>query len=107
MPARLAVLAAALLLALVALPVSLLSPVLAQGPDAGALAARPVQRSGAPASACTVVVTETVGFDPLRLCSAEPVTVTLGLSCPVRLPLHVVFVVGVHLAMQDSLEEVK
>ncbi len=71
------------------------------------LAAAPAQGRDALSSACTVVITETVGFDPLRVCDQQPVTVTLGLSCPTQLPLHVVFVVGNHLAMEDDLDDVK
>lgn len=100
--------AAVFLCTLALLALTALAPVaLARPTDSAGPAARPAQNKDAPASACTVVVTETVGLDPLRLCDTQPVTVTMGLSCPVQLPLHVVFVIGRHLAMEDSLDDVK
>ncbi|MFQ5459524.1 MAG: VWA domain-containing protein, partial [Anaerolineae bacterium] len=60
-----------------------------------------------PPSPCTVVVGDTVPGGPLPACRQTAVTVTLGVSCPLRLPLHLVLVVGNHLAMQDHLDEVK
>jgi Mg-chelatase subunit ChlD len=55
------------------------------------------QSAGPPRSACNAVVTETVA--PAQLCVRDPdsitesaqVTVTASLTCPTRLPLHVVF----------------
>jgi uncharacterized protein YegL len=46
-------------------------------------------------------------MDPLLDCEPAAVTVTIGVSCPTELPLHVVFIVGRHLAMQDHLSDVK
>jgi len=59
------------------------------------------------ASACTASITDSLSMDPLLDCEPAQVTVTLGVTCPVRLPLHVVFVIGRHLAMEDHLAEVK
>lgn len=57
-------------------------------------------------SACTAIVTESLR-SPLRACETGVVTVTLGISCPPRLPLHMVFTVARHLLMEDHLDEVK
>lgn len=76
-----------------------------RGGDIADIPFAPNQRRLAP-SPCTVVITGSVGPDALA-CSPTPVTVTLAVSCPVRLPLNVVLVIGRHLAMQDHLNEVK
>ncbi len=81
--------------------------------SAGVTEARPPAAQGygpdreVPPSPCTVVVTDTVAGGALPACRQTAVTVTLGVSCPLRLPLHLVLVVGNHLAMQDHLDEVK
>ena len=58
-------------------------------------------------SACTAVVSDSLSMDPLLDCGPATVTATVAVSCPTELPLHVVFVIGRHLAMEDHLSEVK
>jgi Mg-chelatase subunit ChlD len=64
-----------------------------------------------PASACSAVITETVAGSlegaPLPLCEPAEVQVTIGVTCPTTLPLHLVFVIGRHLLMEDHLDDVK
>ena len=62
--------------------------------------------SGAPPSACGLVLTQTVPAS-VRVCDEAAVTVTLQVTRPKALPLHVVFLVAKHLLMFDHLEEAK
>jgi Mg-chelatase subunit ChlD len=82
--------------------VVLASGLLLAAPDSGVNQSR-----GLPASACRAVITETMAPLPLPECAMAAVTVTVGVMCPPSLPLHVVFVIGNHLAMQDDLDDVK
>jgi Mg-chelatase subunit ChlD len=67
----------------------------------------PNQNRQAPVSGCSARVTETLQPASPTLCATARVSVSLGITCPTVLPLHVVFVVGNHLAMQDDLADVK
>ncbi|MFN8424272.1 MAG: VWA domain-containing protein [Anaerolineae bacterium] len=60
-----------------------------------------------PSSGCRPIVTETVRVGAHRICDANAVTVTVGLTCPQAVPVHVVFMVAKHLLMEDHLSEVK
>ena len=76
------------------------------------LSAAPAQAaSKEPPSACTVAITETINgaleTDPLPQCETVQVDVTMAVTCPPALPLHMVFVIGRHLLMEDHLDEVK
>lgn len=62
--------------------------------------------AGAPPSACGLVLTQTVPAS-VRVCDEAAVTVTLQVTRPKALPLHVVFLVAKHLLMFDHLEEAK
>ncbi|MEO8083934.1 MAG: VWA domain-containing protein, partial [Ardenticatenales bacterium] len=60
-----------------------------------------------PSSGCRPVIAETVRAGAHRVCDANAVTVTVGLTCPQAVPVHVVFMVAKHLLMQDHLGDVK
>lgn len=62
--------------------------------------------AGAPPSACGLVLTQTVPAS-VRVCDEAAVTVTLQVTRPKALPLHVVFLVAKHLLMFDHLDEAK
>lgn len=62
--------------------------------------------SGPPPSACGITLTETATLAP-KVCEDATVTVTMQVTRPVALPLHVVFVVAKHLLMFDHLDEAK
>ena len=61
---------------------------------------------GEPPSACAVRITETAQT-AARICQPLALTVTLQVTRPQALPLHVVFVVAKHLLMFDHLDEAK
>lgn len=73
--------------------------------EAPAAAQGPAARK--PVSACTLAISDTLVSSPVTPCEPAAVTVTLGLTCPVELPMRVVFVIGRHLLMEDHLDEVK
>ncbi len=62
--------------------------------------------SGAPPSACGLSLTQTAPAT-VRVCDEAAVTVTLQVTRPKALPLHVVFLVAKHLLMFDHLDEAK
>lgn len=66
-----------------------------------------VAQSSKVPSACTVNIREATAREAIPLCEQAEVTVTLGLTCPTRLPFHAVFVVARHLLMQDHLDDAK
>lgn len=61
---------------------------------------------GVPPSACGLTITETAPAS-VRVCDEAAVTVTMVVTKPKPLPLHVVFLVARHLLMFDHLEEAK
>jgi Mg-chelatase subunit ChlD len=61
---------------------------------------------GAPPSACGLTITETAPAS-VRVCDEAAVTVTMVVTRPKPLPLHVVFLVARHLLMFDHLDEAK
>lgn len=69
-------------------------------------AVRAQGQPGEPPSACGVRITETAQ-SPAWICAPLGVTVTLQVTRPQALPLHVVFVVAKHLLMYDHLDEAK
>lgn len=60
-----------------------------------------------PASGCRPVIGEAVAAGAHRICDANAVTVTVGVTCPQAVPVHVVVMVAKHLLMEDHLTEVK
>ncbi len=93
--------AATLVLVLVLAPL----PVFSQAQDAGFAGSQSSAR--VPPSACRALISETIGTDPLPVCRTTEVTVTMALTCPTSLPMHIVFTIGKHLLMEDHLDEVK
>ena len=99
---------------LAAAVVALVSTIAVLGGLAAGLTLDPAQPAAAqgiaarkPVSACTVAISNTLVASPARECEPTAVTVTLGLTCPVELPMRVVFVIGRHLLMEDHLGEAK
>ncbi len=86
-------------------------------PDAAVLAqlaalAAPDQAANKmPRTGCTVAISETVNGRvegaPMPVCEEAEIQVTMGVTCPTSLPMHLVFVIGKHLLMEDHLDEVK
>ena len=62
--------------------------------------------AGVPPSACGLTLTETATTS-VRVCDEAAVTVTMVVTRPKPLPLHVVFLVARHLLMFDHLDEAK
>ncbi len=102
--------AAAATLALVAALLALPRPPAAAAPahaDGRAPAGLAQSSDRVPASGCRPVIAETVAAGAHRVCDANAITVTVGVTCPQAVPVHVVVMVAKHLLMEDHLAEVK
>lgn len=79
----------ALVLTVLALVAAWRVPALSAGPPPEA----PLQNRSAPRSACRALVGETLAPEAPRVCDTPEVTVTMAVTCPALLPVHLVIAV--------------
>jgi Mg-chelatase subunit ChlD len=97
---------AALFVAAAIVIAALLPALRTPGVNADAPQSPLLQTGSAVRSACTAAITETAAPDHLLLCETSGVTVTAAITCPPRLPVHLVIVIDRSKSMADTSEPV-
>ena len=88
------------------LPAALASHLGVDGTVASTVPSAAAQSRGLPDSACTVVTSSTLP-SPMQLCETADVTVTMAISCPIALPVHLVIAIDRSQSLEPELGAIR